>query len=100
MKMKLFATTIVSIFIGTATIASTCGPRDQLTETLSDDYGEHYAFGGIPKRQNTLMEIWVNPISRSYTVLITQPNDISCIVAAGTDFFIAIPEISKKGEDG
>lgn len=43
------------------------------------------------------MEVYASRETDTYTVIITQPNGISCIVAVGTDFFEAIPVKKPAG---
>lgn len=98
-------------FIATGVIALTnpalaqsyCQPRESITKKLKENHGKDYAFGGIqkmPAGMTGVMEIWVSEESRTYTVLVTLPTGISCIVAVGTDFFVAIPEIEIPGVPG
>lgn len=67
---------------------------------LQDSYSEELVFGGLQKTRGVqaVMEVWTSKETGSYTVLVTQANGISCIVAVGTDFFEAIPKITLKGE--
>ncbi|SMO71635.1 hypothetical protein [Ruegeria faecimaris] len=76
-----------------------CALRDQLISTLQDNYSEELAFGGLQKSRGSqsVMEVWTSQETGSYTVLVTRPNGISCIVAVGTDFFQAIPKIKVEG---
>ena len=72
-----------------------CGPRDQVTKKLTEAYGERLTAGGLQKLrgQQSVMELWTSDETGSYTILITRPNGLSCIVAVGTDFFqVATPE--------
>ncbi|WP_299735900.1 hypothetical protein [uncultured Roseobacter sp.] len=75
--------------------AANCGPRDAVIESLKSKYAEHFTAGGLQQTRSaqSVMEIWSSPDTGTFTVLLTSPNGISCIVAAGTDFFEG-PEIS------
>ncbi|GGH29330.1 hypothetical protein SAMN05444007_104386 [Cribrihabitans marinus] len=74
--------------------AASCGLRDSVIEQLQRKYAEELTVGGLQQRrgQQSVMEIWASPETGTFTVLLTQANGISCIVAAGTDFFQAIPK--------
>ncbi|MEM7320294.1 MAG: hypothetical protein AAF408_14895 [Pseudomonadota bacterium] len=74
--------------------AATCGMRDTVIDRLQTKYAEELAFGGLQEVRGgqAVMEVWSSADSGTFTVLVTQANGISCIVAAGTDFFEAIPK--------
>ena len=74
--------------------AATCGTRDSVVDQLQSKYSEQLKFGGLQETRGakSVMEVWSSPESGTFTVLLTQANGISCIVAAGTDFFEAIPK--------
>jgi len=71
--------------------ASNCGARDSVVERLQNKFSEELAMGGLQEMSETqaVMEIWASDETGTFTVLLTQPNGISCVVAAGTDFFEA-----------
>lgn len=77
-------------------LAATCGLRDTLVEQLEAKYAEQLAFGGLQevRGQQSVMEVWASAETGTFTVLLTQANGISCIVAAGTDFFEAEPRLA------
>lgn len=79
--------------------ASSCGLRDTVVEQLQKKYAEELTVGGLQKVRNghSVMEIWSSSENGTFTVLLTQANGISCIVAAGTDFFEVIPKIVPEG---
>lgn len=79
--------------------AQNCAQRDHIVAKLQDSYAEELAFGGLQKTRGaqSVMEVWTSKKTGSYTVLVTQPNGITCIVAVGTDFFEAIPKIEPDG---
>ncbi len=80
--------------------AQSCAQREHVIAKLQDSYSEELVFGGLQKTRGAqaVMEVWTSKETGSYTVLVTQANGISCIVAVGTDFFEAIPKIALKGE--
>jgi len=79
--------------------AQNCASREDVIDNLKDSYAEELAFGGLQKTRGaqTVLEVWTSLETGTYTVLLTHANGITCIVAAGTDFFEAIP---KKVADG
>ena len=83
-------------------LASNCAQRDHVVERLQSNYSEQLTVGGLQRAQNTLsvLEIWSSDETGTYTVLLTDPNGISCILAAGTDFFEAARKPVEKGTSG
>ncbi|MBO9446096.1 hypothetical protein [Ruegeria sp. R14_0] len=102
MFKRLFAIALTFGMAATAppAFANNCAQRDHVIAKLQDSYSEELVFGGLQKTRGAqaVMEVWTSKKTGSYTVLVTQANGISCIVAVGTDFFEAIPKIELKGE--
>lgn len=69
--------------------AANCAPRDSVVERLQSKFSEQLTAGGLQATQpvQTMVEVWSSPDTGTFTVLLTNPNGISCIVGAGTDFF-------------
>lgn len=67
--------------------------RDTLIERLQSMYSERLTAGGLQKGRSAqqVMEIWASDKTGSFTVLVTSPQGISCVVATGTDYFAAKP---------
>ena len=59
-----------------------CLPRADLIETLEHKFNEHLTGGGLQNPQQ-LIELWTSPDSGSFTVFITKPDGVSCIMATG-----------------
>lgn len=77
-------------------MASTCAERDIVVQRLQNKYSEKLTAGGLQQSRpvQTIVEVWASPETGTFTVLLTNPQGISCVVAAGTDFF------SQKTDDG
>ena len=101
MFKRLFGMTLAFGMAATAppAFAQNCAERDHIITKLQDSYSEELAFGGLQKTRGaqSVMEVWTSKETGSYTVLVTRPNGISCIVSVGTDFFEAIPKIKAEG---
>ncbi|SHJ87109.1 hypothetical protein SAMN05444000_11499 [Shimia gijangensis] len=69
--------------------AANCAMRDTVVERLSTMYSEALTAGGLQGKQNstTFIEVWASKESGTFTVIITNPQGVSCVVAAGTDWF-------------
>ncbi|MES0825505.1 hypothetical protein [Ruegeria sp. SCP11] len=102
MFKRLFGLTLAFGMAATAppAFAQSCAQREHVIAKLQSSYSEELAFGGLQKTRGAqaVLEVWTSKETGSYTVLVTQANGISCIVAVGTDFFEAIPKIKLKGE--
>lgn len=72
--------------------AQTCLPREALLANLEKQYGESPVGTGIQKNGKTTAELLVAPATGTWTVIVTTPEDISCVIAGGTDFEFSLPE--------
>lgn len=59
-----------------------CLPRTALVERLEDRYREQFAGGGLQSPQQ-LLEVWASRETGSFTVFVTRPDGMSCVVATG-----------------
>ena len=71
-----------------------CGETDKLVGTLKSKYGEVPISAGPSKTGRTLYRVFVNPITKTFTVLGTSPEG-SCVVAAGVDYTATDPKESS-----
>ena len=62
--------------------AMTCLPREALIERLAGQYNEQLAGGGLQSPVQ-LLEVWASGETGSFTVFVTRPDGVSCIVATG-----------------
>jgi hypothetical protein len=92
---------LAAVFCGTAATAqaSTCAMRQHVVDRLQSQYSEQLTAGGLQGAQNTeaVIEVWASPETGTFTVMQTRANGISCIVAAGTDWFSQSPQTVAKG---
>ena len=67
-------------------LAANCAARDTVIARLQSSYSEDLKVGGLQKvhSKQSIMEIWASDETGTFTVLLTTPNGISCIMAAGT----------------
>lgn len=59
-----------------------CLPRDALVQKLETGFGEQLVGGGLQSAQQ-LLEVWSSKETGSFTVFVTRPSGISCVVATG-----------------
>ena len=75
-----------------------CMPRPVLIDELETQYKENLSGGGLQNAQQ-LLEIWSSEQTGSFTVFITRPDGISCVMATGKNWN-STAERSKKGVAG
>ncbi len=59
-----------------------CAERERVVERLSDTYGESRQSIGLAAN-NQVMEVFANLESGSWTVTVTLPSGITCLIASG-----------------
>ncbi|PKQ11623.1 MAG: hypothetical protein CVT70_12830 [Alphaproteobacteria bacterium HGW-Alphaproteobacteria-1] len=59
-----------------------CLPRAALIERLEGRYKEQLAGGGLQSPQQ-LLEVWASDQTGSFTVFVTRPDGVACVVATG-----------------
>lgn len=74
-------------------LAAPCADRDTVVERLQSRYSEALTAGGLQSTQSSAMmvEVWASQESGTFTVIVTNPKGVSCVVAAGTDWFLSQP---------
>lgn len=59
-----------------------CFDRAMVAERLSDGYGETQFFVG--ELQDGLLEVWISERTGTWTLLLTTPNGLTCVLSSGT----------------
>ena len=62
-----------------------CGPREKVLTTLAEKYQETRRSIGLAT-QGRVMEVFASEESGSWTIIVTMPNGITCLVASGQAF--------------
>lgn len=62
-----------------------CAPRDIVISRLSDGYGETRRSIGLAAN-STLVEMHASDTSGTWSITVTHPNGLTCLVAAGNSF--------------
>lgn len=101
MFKRLFASALV---FGAASLAPPaayaipgCAERSELVEKLSAQYREGLIGGGLQSAKE-LLEVWSSPETGSFTIIVTNANGISCVVAAGGNWHGKLPDPPKAPE--
>lgn len=69
--------------------ANNCALRSVVVDKLQSKYSEALTAGGLQGKKDvqTMVEVWASEQTGTFTVILTTPQGISCVVATGTDFF-------------
>lgn len=62
-----------------------CAPRDAMVERLAAQYGERRQAMGLGNN-NTMVEFFVADADGSWSVIVTAPGGMTCLVAAASAF--------------
>ncbi|AZQ68955.1 hypothetical protein EF888_18570 [Silicimonas algicola] len=83
MKTKL-ATLALAALLPSAALAQSqnCASRDAVLERLSSRYGESRQSIGMAT-QGRVMEVYASLETGTWTITVTLPNGITCLVASG-----------------
>lgn len=85
------------------TYSEDCAARAQVVERLMQGYSESLAAGGLQVESagpTGVIEVYASPATGSFTVLRTDANGQSCILATGTDYFRTTPVLPTASEIG
>ena len=100
MKTAMLAT---GVLFAAATLAqaqglSNCAPRERVVERLADKYGETRQSMGLGAN-NAVVEVFASLESGSWTITVTSPAGITCLVASGQAFEELAEALPPKGDD-
>ncbi len=65
--------------------SSSCAPRDIIVGRLADKYGETRKSMGL-NQNNGVVEVFASQETGTWTILVTMPTGMSCLMAAGQDW--------------
>jgi hypothetical protein len=81
---------------GPASAGPECAARDQMVTVLSDRYGETRRGLGVAAN-NSVMELFASAETGSWTITVTMPDGLMCLVATGQSFEAVADELPAKG---
>ena len=88
MKLKLAVIAIATAAILPTTVLAqgqNCSNRDQVVERLATKYGEsRQSIGMAPKGR--VVEVYASLETGTWTITVTMPNGITCLVASGQSY--------------
>lgn len=77
---------------------SPCAERNELVLRLEQSYGETLQSMGL-HQDNTLLEVYASEDTGTWTILVTRPDGLSCLIAAG-QMWDGTPEpVRARGND-
>lgn len=76
---------LITTSASTAQTARNCAPRDDVVHRLATKYGESRQSMGLGAN-NAVVEIFASEESGSWTITVTSPSGITCLVASGQHF--------------
>lgn len=82
----------------TAEQTRNCAPRQVVLDRLSGTYGESRQSIGLAA-QGAVIETFASPDTGSWTITVTMPNGVTCLVASGQSFETLAEALPTKGHD-
>lgn len=80
-----------------AEAAPRCAAHDLVTRNLADQFGETRRAMGLAQ-DNTVMELFAAEATGTWTLTVTLPNGLTCLVAAGSAFEARTEPLPAKGD--
>ncbi len=80
---------VLALILSPAVVAAqNCALRPDITDRLTDMFGEHQRGVGLATQNGRpiVIELWVADETGTFTILITHPSGMSCMVAAGENY--------------
>lgn len=75
-----------------------CAPRDAVMERLAIGYGETRQSVGLGSN-NAVVEVFASDETGTWTITVTQPGGLTCLVASGQSFEILAEVLPVKEND-
>ena len=75
-----------------------CAPRDTVVQRLAEGFGETRQSIGLGDN-NSVVEIFASKESGTWTITVTMPNGITCLVASGQAYEELAEALPAKGSD-
>lgn len=75
-----------------------CAPREMVLERLADKYGETRQSIGLGAN-NAVVEVFASTDTGSWTITVTMPTGLTCLVASGQSFEALAEALPPQGND-
>lgn len=95
--MRLIVLALVIATPAAAQQVPACAPRDGVVKMLAGKYHEEQRGLGI-ERSGRLVELFANPDTGTWTVLVTEPGEMPCIAFVGRSWIDDLPLVELDEE--
>lgn len=94
------ASGLIALTAGTALAenAQNCAPREAVVDRLASGYGETRQSMGLGAN-NQVVEIFASSETGTWTITVTMPNGLTCLVASGQAFEELAEALPAEGSD-
>ncbi len=75
-----------------------CGAREHVVQRLSETYGETRQSIGLGPN-NRVVEVYASEETGTWTITVTSPNGVTCLVASGQAYESLAEALPTKGSD-
>jgi len=82
---SLIAASVLFLSVSSANAQQFCAPRDKAVVQLEKQFGEFVSGRGLAVNGKQMIEIFVSE-KGSWTVLISDPKGLSCVVTSGENW--------------
>lgn len=89
---------LASTGIAASQNARNCGPREIVVDRLAQGYGETRQSMGLGAN-NSVIEVFASDDSGTWTITVTSPNGVTCLVASGQAYEPLVEALPAKGND-
>ncbi|QJF52451.1 MULTISPECIES: hypothetical protein [Roseobacter] len=89
---------ITSVTDASAQNTRNCGPREAVVDRLAQGYGESRQSMGLGAN-NAVIEVFASDETGTWTITVTTPNGLTCLVASGQSFETLAEALPAKGND-
>ncbi len=89
--LRILAVLAVLLAPSLAAAQSLCGDRGALLRHLERNFGERPVAMGVAADGGAVLELVMTPSGSSWTVLMTLPSGLSCVVATGEHWQAVAP---------
>ena len=84
-KVSIAALMTMGVLAGTAHAQAVCGKRTDIVKQLEKKYGETRKSVGVQQGRG-VVEVYASEKTGSWTILVTNPRGMTCLMAAGEAF--------------
>lgn len=99
MKHVSLTALVAGIFLATPAVSqNACASRDQVLTRLSEKYGETRQSIGLAQNAG-VFEVFASDETGSWTIVVTRPNGVTCLVASGQAFEQSAELAVAMGDD-